>query len=179
MRRDESSSENKGDKSMRLNLWRHFMLTCCTLAVSGVLFVACEASPNPEKTATRASFVEEFTSAQVEGEEFAVSPGHAIVMFADHLPQAGGSGDVAVSNAELENQLKILDFSPSFKTIPAVWGLINNCTYTMYVDVYYVGTLRIAVAEAKSAHQIVTKWSTVNHVANHYTSENEIPCLAA
>ncbi len=110
---------------------------------------------------------------------FAVSPGQAIVMYADHLPQAGGSGDAAVSNAELENQLTILTLSPSFKQIPAIWGLINHCTYTIYVDAYYIGTLHITVVDAKLAHQILTQWKTDNHVATHYTSENEIPCLAA
>jgi hypothetical protein len=152
---------------------------CCTLILSGLLLGACGAVPNLERTSTVTSIDEEFSSALVDGEEFTVPSRQAIVMYSDHLPQAGGSGDEAVSNAELENQLKILDFSPSFKTIPAVWGLINNCTYTMYVDVYYVGTLRIAVAEAIMADQIVAKWSTINHVADHYTSENEIPCLAA
>ncbi len=164
---------------MRFNLWRHFILTCCALAVSGLLFVACGASPNLEKTPTATSFVEEFLSAQVDGEEFTVPSGQAVVMYADHLPQAGGSGNEAVSKAELENQLKSLAFSPAFKTIPAVWGLINHCTYTIYVDVYYIGALRITVVDAKLAHQIVAKWSTDNKVANHYISENEIPCLAA
>ena len=164
---------------MRLNVWRHFILTCCVICVSGLLVGACGASPNVEKTLTTLSFDEEFSSAMVDGEEFTVLPGQAVVMYADHLPQAGGSGDEAVSNAELENQLKILAFSPSFKAIQAVWGLINHCTYTMYVDAYYVGTLHITVVDAKLAHQIVAKWRTDNHVANHYTSENEIPCLAA
>ena len=91
-----------------------------------MLFVACGASPNLEKTPTATSFVEEFSSAMVDGEEFAVSPGQAVVMYADHLPQAGGSGDEAVSKAVLENQLKILAFSPSFKQISAVWGLLNH-----------------------------------------------------
>jgi hypothetical protein len=49
----------------------------------------------------------------------------------------------------------------------------------MYVDIYYTGTLRITVVDAKMAHQIIAKWSADNNVANHYTSENEIPCLAA
>jgi hypothetical protein len=164
---------------MRFNVWRHFLLTCCAICVAGVLFGACGASPNPEKTATAPSFAEEFSSALVDGEEFTVPSGQALVMYADHLPQAGGSGDEAVSKAVLEQQLKSLAFSPSFKHIPAVWGLLNHCTYTIYVDAYYVGTIRITVVDAKMAHQIVTKWSTSNHVANHYTSENEIPCLAA
>jgi len=164
---------------MRFNFSRPFILTCCALYLSGLLFVACGASPNLEKTPPIPSFLEEFSSAQVDGEEFAVSSGQAVVMYADHLPQAGGSGDEAVSIAELEHQLKNLAFSPSFKKIPAVWGLINHCTYTMYVDAYYIGTLRITVVDAKLAHQIVANWSTINHVANHYTSENEIPCLAA
>lgn len=164
---------------MRFNLWRHFFLTCCTICVSGLLFVACGASPFPEKTSTAPSFDEEFLSAMVDGEEFTVPSGQAIVMYADHLPQAGGSGDEAVSKEVLENQLKSLAFSPSFKAIPAVWGLINNCTYTIYVDAYYVGTLRITVVDSKIAHQIVTKWSTNNHVAHHYTSENDMRCLAA
>jgi hypothetical protein len=164
---------------MRLNLSRHFLLTCCAICVAGWLFVACGASPNPEKTSTAPSFNEEFTSAQVDGEEFTVPPGQAIVMYADHLPQAGGSGNEAVSKAALENQLKSLAFSPLFKTIPAVWGLSNHCTYTMYVDTYYIGILHITVVDAKMAHQIVTKWSADNKVANHYVSENEIPCLAA
>jgi hypothetical protein len=152
---------------------------CCALILSGLLFVACGAVPNLERNSTVTSIDEEFSSALVDGEEFTVPSGQAIVMYADHLPQAGGSGDEAVSNNALENQVKILAFSPSFKKIPAVWGLINHCTYTIYVDAYYVGTLRIAVVDAKFAHQIVAKWSTNNHVANHYTSENEIPCLAA
>ena len=164
---------------MRLILWRHIFLTCCALAVSGLLLVACGASPHPEKTAPATSFDEEFSSAIVDGEEFTVSSGQAIVMYADHLPQAGGSGDEAVSKEVLQNQLKSLAFSPSFKQIPAVWGLINQCTYTMYVDAYYVGTLHIIVVDAKLAHQIVTEWSINNHVANQYISENEIPCLAA
>lgn len=164
---------------MRLNVWRPFLLTSCALFLAGWLFVACGTSPNLEKTSTAPSIDEEFSSAMVDGEEFAVAPGQAIVMYADHLPQAGGSGDEAVSSTVLEKQLKMLAFSPAFKEIPAVWGLINNCTYTMYVDAYYVGTLQITEVDAKMAHQIVTKWRTHNHVANHYTSENEIPCLAA
>lgn len=163
---------------MCLNLWRHVFLTCCALAVSGLLFVACGASPHHEKTASATSFDEEFSSAMVDGEEFTVPSGQAIVMYADHLPQAGGSGDEAVSKEVLEKQLKSLAFSPSFKHIPAVWGLINHCTYTMYVDASYLGTLRIIVVDAELAHQIVMEWSTNNHVANQYTSENEMPCLA-
>ena len=143
------------------------------------MLVACGASPNLDKTATTPSFDEEFSSAMVDGEEFALSSGQAIVMYADHLPQAGGSGDAAVSNAELENQLNILAISPSFKRIPAIWGLINNCTYTMFVNAYFIGTLHITVVDAKMAHQIVTKWKTDYHVTSHYTSENEIPCLVA
>ena len=164
---------------MRLNIWRHFFLTFCAICVSGLLFVACGASPNLEKTSTAPAFVEEFISAQVDGEEFTVPSGQAIVIYSDHLPQAGGSGDEAVSKAVLENQLKSLAFSPSFKPIPAVWGLSNHCTYTLYVDAYYVGTLHITVIDSKMAHQIVTKMRTENHVANHYTSENDIPCLTA
>jgi hypothetical protein len=152
---------------------------CCALSLSGLLFVACGASPNLEKTSTTISFDEEFSSAIVDGEEFTVLSGQAVVVYSDHLPQAGGSGDEAVSKEVLENQLKSLAFSPSFKEIPAVWGLINHCTYTIYVDAYYVGTLHITVVDAKMAHQIVTKWRTDNHVANHYTSENDIPCLSA
>ena len=151
----------------------------CAIVVSGLMLVACGASPNLEKTAPTPSFDEEFSSATVDGEEFALSSGQAIVMYSDHLPQAGGSGDAAVSNAELENQLNSLAISPSFKRIPAIWGLINNCTYTMFVDAYYIGTLHITVVDAKLAHQIVTKWKTDYHVATHYTSDNEIPCLAA
>jgi hypothetical protein len=164
---------------MRLNVWRHFFLTCCEICVAGLLFVACGASPNLEKTSTAPSFEEEFSSAQVDGEEFTVPSGQAIVIYSDYLPQAGGSGDEAVSKTELEHQLKSLAFSPSFKQIPAVWGLINHCTYTIYVDAYYVGTLHITVVDSKMAHQIVTKLRTDNHVANHYTSENDIPCLTA
>lgn len=164
---------------MRFNLSQHFFLTCCALAVSGLQFIGCGASPNLEKTPTAPSFLEEFISAQVDGEEFTVPPGQALVMYSDHLPQAGGSGNEAASKAELENELKSLAFSSSFKTIPAVWGLSNHCTYTIYVDVYYVGALHITVVDAKMAHQIVAKWSTDNKVANHYTSENEIPCVAA
>jgi hypothetical protein len=164
---------------MRLNVWRHCFVTCCALAVAGWLFGACGAAPHLEKSATATSFDEEFSSAMVDGEEFTVSSGQAMVMYADHLPQAGGSGDEAVSKEMLEKQLKSLAQAPAFEKIPAVWGLINHCTYTIYVDVYYLGTLRITVVDANMAHQIVTKWSTDNHVAHHYTSENEIPCLAA
>jgi len=164
---------------MRFNLSRHFLLTCIALSVSALLFAASEAPPNLEKIPTATSFVKEFSSAFVAGEEITVSAGQAVVMYADHLPQAGGSGNEAVSKAELKNQLKILAQSPPFEQIPAVWGLSNNCTYTIYVDVYYMGTLRITVVDAKMAHQIIAKWSTANNVANHYTSENEIPCLAA
>jgi hypothetical protein len=164
---------------MRFNLSRHFLLTCSMLSVLGLLFAACVASPNLEKTPTAASLVKEFSSAKVAGEEITVSYGQAVVIYSDHLPQAGGSGDEAVSKAELKNQLTILSYSPPFEKIPAVWGLSNSCTYTMYVDVYYIGTLRITVVDAKMAHQIVAKWSTDNHVANHYISENDIPCLAA
>jgi hypothetical protein len=164
---------------MRFNLSRHFLLTCCALSLSGLLFAACGASPNLEKIPTATSLVKEFSSAKVAGEEITVLSAHAVVMYSDHLPQAGGSGNEAVSKAELKNQLKILARIPSFEKIPAVWGLSNNCTYTMYVDVYYIGTLRITVVDAKMAHQIVAKWGTENNVTNHYTSENEIPCLAA
>ena len=167
---------------MRFNLSRHFFLICYTLSVSGLLFVACGSSPNLEKTPTASSFVREFSSAKVAGEEITVPSGQAVVMYSDHLPQAGGSGDNAVSKAELKNQLKILThstLSPSFVKIPAVWGLTNNCTYTMYVDAYYIGTFRITVVDAKMAHQIVAKWSTDYNVTNNYTSENDIPCLAA
>ena len=164
---------------MRFKLSRHFIMTCCALAVAGLLFAAWGASSHRVQTPTAPAFDEEFLSAQVDGEAFTVAPGQALVMYADHLPQAGGSGNEAVSNPELENQLKSLAFSPSFKTIPAVWGLSNHCTYTIYVDVYYIGALHITVVDAKLSHQIVTKWSTNNKVANHYISENEIPCLAA
>ena len=164
---------------MRLHFKWHCLLMCCTLILSGLLLGACGAVPNLERTSTVTSIDEEFSSALVDGEEFTVSSGKAIVMYSDHLPQAGGSGDEAVSNNALENQVKILAFSPSFKTIPAIWGLSNDCTYTIYVDAYYVGTLRIAVVDAVMAHRIVTQWGTAYHVANHYTSENAIPCLAA
>jgi hypothetical protein len=164
---------------MRFNLSRHFFLTCIALSVSVLLFAASEASPNLEKIPTATSLVKEFSSAIAAGEEIRVLPGQAVVMYSDHLPQAGGSGDEAVSKAELKNQLKILTQSPSFEKIPAVWGLSNNCTYVIYVDIYFIGTLRITVVDAKMAHQIVAKWSIENNVANHYTSENEIPCLAA
>jgi len=164
---------------MHFKFSRHFLLTCSVLSVLGLLFAACGASPNLEKTPTAASFVKEFSSARVAGEEITVPSGQAVVIYSDHLPQAGGSGDEAVSKAELKNQLKILALSPPFEKIPAVWGLSNNCTYTMYVDAYYIGTLRITVVDIKMAHQIVVKWSTNNYVANHYTSENDIPCLAA
>ena len=105
MLQSENLSENQGDKMMRLSLWRYFILIYCAIVVSGLMLVACGASPNLEKTAPTPSFDEEFSSATVDGEEFALSSGQAIVMYSDHLPQAGGSGDAAVSNAELENQL--------------------------------------------------------------------------
>jgi hypothetical protein len=163
---------------MRFKFSQHFLLICIALAMLGLLSAACVASPNLEKTPTAASLVKEFSSARVAGEEITVPSGQAVVIYSDHLPQAGGSGDEAVSKAELKNQLKILAHSPPFEKIPAVWGLSNNCTYTMYVDAYYIGTLRITVVDARMAHQIVAKWSTNYYVANHYTSENDIPCLA-
>ena len=164
---------------MRFKLSQQLIMTCCALAVAGLLFAACGAPSHRVQTPTTPSFDEKFLSAQVDGEGFTVAPGQALVMYADHLPQAGGSGNEAVSNAELENQLKSLAFSPSFKTIPAVWGLSNHCTYTIYVDVYYLGVLHITVVDAEKAHQIVGKWSVDNKVAYHYLSENEIPCLTA
>jgi len=160
-------------------LSRQFLLTCIVLSITALLFAASGASLNLVKTPTATLHVKEYSSPIVAGEEITVSPGQAVVMYANHLPQAGGSGDEAISKAVLENQLKILAFSLSFKQIPAVWGLINHCTYTMFVDAYYIGTLHITVVDAKLAHQIVAKWRTDNHVANHYTSEIEIPCLAS
>lgn len=164
---------------MHFNLSRHFLLACSALSVAGLLLAACGASPNLEKIPTATSLVREFSSAKVAGEEITVSSGQAVVIYSDHLPQAGGSGDEAASRAELNNQLKILAHSPPFEKIPAVWGLSNNCTYTMYVDAYYIGILRITIVDAKMAHQIIAMWSTKYKVANHYTSENDIPCLAA
>jgi hypothetical protein len=164
---------------MHFNLSRHFLLTCSALSLAALLFTACGISPNLEKAPTATSFVKVFSSAEVAGEEITILSGQAVVMYSDHLPQAGGSGDEAASKGELKDQLKNLAQSPPFEKIPAVWGLSNNCAYTMYVDVYYIGTLRITVIDAKMAHQIIAKWRTDNHVANHYTSENEILCLAA
>ena len=164
---------------MHFNVSRHFLLMCSALLLSAWLFAACGTTLNLEKTPTATSLVQEFSSAIVAGKEIAVSPGQAVVMYADHLPQAGGSGDEAVSKEMLEKQLKSLAQAPAFEKIPAVWGLINHCTYTMFVDAYYIGTLHITVVDAKMAHQIVVKWRTNNHVATHYTSENDIPCLAA
>jgi hypothetical protein len=163
---------------MHFNLSRHFLLTCSALSLAALLFTACGISPNLEKAPTATSFVKVFSSAEVAGEEITVLSGQAVVMYSDHLPQAGGSGDEAVSKADMKDQLKILAQLPSFEKIPAVWGLSNNCTYTMYVDVYYMGALRITVIDAKMAHQIIAKWQTNNHVTSHYTSENDIPCLA-
>src|SRR5436190_1963710 len=78
------------EKTMCLNVWRHFLLTWCAICIAGVLFGACGAAPHPEKTSTAPAFAEEFSSALVDGEEFTVPPGQALVMYADHLPQAGG-----------------------------------------------------------------------------------------
>src|SRR5260370_6906799 len=103
---------------MRFNLSRHFLLTCCALSLSVLLFAACGASPNLEKIPTATSLVKEFSSAIAAGEEIRVLPGQAVVMYSDHLPQAGGSGNEAVSKTELKNQLKILTQSPSFEKIP-------------------------------------------------------------
>jgi hypothetical protein len=164
---------------MRFHVSRHFLLTCSALSLSALLFAACGTSLNFEKTPTAPSLVQEFSSAIVAGEEITVSPGQAVVLYADHLPQAGGSGDEAVSKAALHNQLNALAHAAPFAKIPAVWGLSNHCSYTMYVDVYYLGTLRLTVIDAKLAHHIVAQWRTNKHVATHYTSENEIPCLVA
>jgi hypothetical protein len=164
---------------MRFNVSRHFLLTCSALFLSALLFAACGPSPNLEKTPSATSIVQEFSSAIVAGEEITVSPGQAVVMYSDHLPQAGGSGDEAVSKAALHNQLNVLAHAAPFAKIPAVWGLSNHCTYAMYVDVYYLGTLRLTVVDAKLAHHIIAQWRTKNHIAIHYTSENDIPCLAS
>jgi hypothetical protein len=164
---------------MRFHGSRRFLLTCSALSLAALLFAACGTSPNLEKTPSATSIVQDFSSAIVAGEEITVSPGQAVVLYADHLPQAGGSGDEAVSKAALHNQLNVLAHAAPFAKIPAVWGLSNHCSYTMYVDVYYLGTLRLTVIDAKLAHHIVAQWRTNKHVATHYTSENEIPCLAA
>ena len=164
---------------MCFNVSRHFLLMCSALLLSALLSAACGTTLNLEKTPTTTSLVQEFSSAIVAGKEIAVSPGQAVVMYSDHLPQAGGSGDEAVSKAALKNQLKVLAHAAPFAKIAAVWGLSNHCSYVMYVDVYYLGTLRLTVVDAKLAHQIIAQWRTKNHVATHYTSENDIPCLAA
>ena len=162
---------------MGFNVSRHILLTCSVLSLSALLFAACGTSLNREKTLTATSLVQEFSSAIVAGEEITVSPGQAVVMYADYLPQAGGSGDEAVSKAALNNQLNVLAHAAPFAKIAAVWGLSNHCSYAMYVDVYYLGTLRLTVVDAKVAHHIIGQWRTQNHVAPHYTSENDIPCL--
>lgn len=164
---------------MRFNGSRHFLLTCGVLFLSGWLFAACGTSPNLGQPPTANWLVKVFSSVKVAGEEVTVPAGQAVVMFSDHLPQAEGSGNEAVSGAVLKEQLKIRADSSAFAKIPAVWALNNNCTYTIYVDVYYVGLLRITVVDTKISHQIVSQWSTKNKVANHYISENEIPCHAA
>ena len=164
---------------MRFHVSRHFLLTCSALSLAALLFAACGTSLNLEKTPTAPSLVQDFSSAIVAGEEITVSPGQAVVMYADHLPQAGGSGDKAVSKAALHNQLSVLAHAAPFAKIPAVWGLSNHCSYAMYVDVYYLGTLRLTLVDAKLAHHIIAQWRTQNHVATHYTSENDIPCLVA
>jgi hypothetical protein len=164
---------------MCFNVSRHFLLTCSALFLSALLFAACGTTLNLEKTPTAPSLVQEFSSAIVAGEEITLSPGQAVVLYADHLPQAGGSGDEAVSKAALHNQLNVLAHAAPFAKIAAVWGLSNHCTYAMYVDVYYLGTLRLTVVDAKLAHHIIVQWRTKNHVTTHYTSENDIPCLAA
>jgi len=168
-----------GRSTKMIILSRQFLLTCIVLSITALLFAASGASLNLVKTPTATLHVKEYSSPIVAGEEITVSPGQAVVMYANHLPQAGGSGDEAVSKAELKNQLKMLTQSPPFEKIPAVWGLSNNCTYTMFVDVYYIGTLHITVVDVKVAHQTIAKWTANYHVAHHYTSENDIPCLAA
>src|SRR5260370_18822982 len=164
---------------MRFHVSRHFLLTCSALSLAALLFAACGTSLNLEKTPTAPSLISDFSSEIVAGEEITVSPGQAVVLYADHLPQAGGSGDEAVSKAALHNQLNVLAHAAPFAKIPAVWGLSNHCSYAMYVDVYYLGTLRLTLVDAKLAHHIIAQWRTQNHVATHYTSENDIPCLAA
>ena len=164
---------------MRFHLSRRFLLTCSALSLAALLFAACGPSPNLEKTPSATSIVQKFSSAIVAGEEITVLPGQAVVMYSDHLPQAGGSGDEAVSKAALHNQLNVLAHAAPFAKIPAVWGLSNHCTYAMYVDVYYLGTLRLTVVDAKLAHHFIAQWRTKNQVATHYTSENDTPCLAA
>ena len=164
---------------MRLNLLRQILLTCSVFSLTGLLLAACAISPNSGQTSTTNFLVKVFSSIKVAGEEVTVPTGQAVVIYSDHLPQAGGSGNEAVSRAELKEQLKNLADSPAFEKIPAVWALNNNCTYTVFVDVYYVGALGITVVDTKLSPQIVSKWSTSYKVATHYRSENEIPCLAA
>lgn len=164
---------------MRLNLLRQILLTCSMVSLSGLLLAACVLSPNSGQTPTANFLVKEFSSVKVADEEVTVPTGQSVVIYSDHLPQAGGSGNEAVSRGELKDLVKNLADSPIFEKIPAVWALSNHCTYTVFVDVYYVGALRITVVDTKLSHQIVSKWSTSNKVATHYRSENEIPCLAA
>src|SRR5260370_7615690 len=97
---------------MRFHVSRHFLLTCSALFLSAWLFAACGTSLNLEKTPTTTSLVQEYSSAIAAGEEITVSPGQAVVLYSDHLPQAGGSGDEAVSKAALHNQLNFLPHSP-------------------------------------------------------------------
>src|SRR5713226_8743476 len=108
---------------MCFHVSRRFLLICSALSLSALLFAACGTSLNLEKTPTATSLVQEFSSAIAAGEEITVSPGQAVVLYSDHLPQAGGSGDEALSKAALHNQLKVLAHSPPFAKIPAIWGL--------------------------------------------------------
>jgi len=163
---------------MPLNLLRQIVLTCSLLSLTGLLLAACAISPHAGQTPTANFLVKVFSSIKVAGEEVTVPAGQAVVIYSDHLTQAGGSRNEAVSRAKLQEQLQNLADSPAFEKIPAVWALSNNCTYTVFVDVYYVGALRITVVDTKLSHQIVSKWSTSNKVATHYRSENEIPCLS-
>lgn len=163
---------------MRFKVSRHFICACVALCIAALQLAACGAPRILVKTPPAIFAIKDFSSATIAGEEIPVLSGQAIVMYADHLPQAGGSGDEAVSKAALKNQLKLLRQSPSLEKIPAIWGLRNHCTYTIYVDVYFIGSLRITVVAAQMTQQIIKQWRTDYQVANHYISENDIPCLA-
>src|SRR5260370_16780767 len=135
---------------MRFHVSRHFLLTCSALSLAALLFAACGTSLNLEKTPTAPSLVQDFSSAIVAGEEITVSPGQAVVLYSDHLPQAGGSGDEAVSKAALHNQLNVLAHAAPLAKIPAVLGLSNHFTYSIFLDFYFPRAFRLTMVHSQS-----------------------------
>src|SRR5260370_26948020 len=152
---------------MRFHVSRHFLLTCSALSLAALLFAACGTSLHLDTPPTAPPQVQDFSSAIVAGEEITVSPGQAVVLYADHLPQAGGSGDEAVSKAALHNQLNVLAHAAPFAKIPAVWGISKQDSFWKYMGVFYLGTFSLPLGDAQLEPYIKTQRREKNQVATH------------